>query len=241
MSAPAVTLELPYQEKHSRLTTFFRYPLALLPAIWLGLIGIVAYCATFIAWFALLFTGRYPAALYAFNRKFAQYNAKVNAYFMLETDRFPGFSEDSPADYPVHLHIGEPLPVYDRMKVLLRIFLLIPPILIAYAMNLVATVGAMLAWFVIVFTGRLPHGIHGITRLGLSYMVRMVPYALLLTETWPEFTQDADIDALREPGAAGAIGSSSAGAAATDAFGQPTQARPPELPGGFEPPQPPAG
>ena len=36
---------------------------------------------------------------------------------------------------------------------------MIPPYLIAYAMNIVAFVGAILAWFVIVFTGKLPRGI----------------------------------------------------------------------------------
>ena len=241
MNPPAVTLDLPYQEEHSRLTTFFRYPLALLPLLWLNVIAVVACCGTVIAWFALLVTGQYPASLYGLNRTLVRYNAKVNAYLMLETDRFPGFSADDPADYPAELHIGEPLPAYDRIKVLLRIFLVIPPFLISYAMNIVAWVGAVLAWFAIVFTGRLPRGIHGITRLGLSYSFRMLPYALLMTETWPEFTQDGDIDALREPGSAGALASSAGVSAATDAFGQPAMAPPPELPGGFEPPQPPAG
>lgn len=230
-SQPAVTLDIPYQEEHNRLTTFFRYPLALFPALWAGLMGIAAFFAVVIAWFALLFTGRYPRGLYDFNSMFARYSAKANAYLYLATDRFPGFSADEPADYPVALHIGEPLPVYDRVKVLLRIFLLIPPYLISYAMSIVAGIAALLSWFVILFTGKLPHGLYGILRLGLSYQMRVVPYFLLLTETWPPFTQDSDAEALREPSAVGAVEAAAWQPPAADAPA-------PELPGGFEPPAP---
>ena len=240
MSQPGVTVDIPYQEVHSRLTTFFRYPLVVLPLLWAGLIGIAAFFGTIAAWFALLLTGRYPAGLYSLNRYFARYGAKCNAYFLLATDRFPGFSADAPEDYPVQLHIGEPLPAYDRIKVLLRIILMIPPYLIAYAMNIVASVGAFLAWFVILFTGKLPYGIYGIIRLGLSYQIRVVPYFLLMTESWPAFTQDGDVDALREPGSHVAIAPAEPPAAA-DAFGHPAADAPPELPGGFEPPAPPPG
>jgi len=241
MSQPDVTLHLPYQEEHSRLTTFFRYPLALFPLLWAGLIGIAALLGTIAAWFILLVTGRYPEGLYALNRHFARYSAKCNGYFYLATDTFPGFGVDEPADYPVRLDVGPPLPAYDRMKVLFRIILAIPPYLIAYAMNIVATVGAILAWFVILFTGKLPHGIYGIIRLGLSYQVRVVPYFLLMTETWPPFTEEADVDALREPGTPAALGAASSGSDAAAAFGEPAAQDPPELPGGFEPPAPPPG
>ena len=37
-------------------------------------------------------------------------------------------------------------------------------------------------------------------RLGLSYQHRAMPYGLLLTEDWPEFTQDADRRALEPQG-----------------------------------------
>lgn len=235
MSQPAVTFEIPYQEHHSRLTTFFRFLTVIPPALWAGLLGIGAMFCVVIAWFALLFTGRYPRGLYDFNSLFARYSAKVNGYYFLATDRFPGFSADEPQDYPVRLSIGEPLPLYNRMKVLFRLILLIPPYLIAYAMNIVATVGAILAWFAIVFTGRLPQGIYGIVRLGLSYQVRVAPYFLLMTETWPEFTQDSDAQALRDPGASSSI-------ASTEVAGLPAPDAPaPPLPGGFEPPSAPGG
>lgn len=231
MQQPTVTLDMPYQQRRSRLTVFFRYPLAILPLLWLSIVLFLAGCGVVIAWFALLITGRYPRALYELSSWAVRYNARVVAYFYLATDRFPGASPDPPEDHPVALHVGDRLPAYSRLKVLLRGFLLIPPLLIAYAMRIVALVGAVLAWFVIVATGRLPYGLYGILRLGLSYELRVLPYVMLLTEDWPPFTQDADVDALRGP--------DGGGAAITPAAWSPSSPGvAPELPGGFDPPAP---
>lgn len=230
MSTPAVSVALPYQQEQRRLTTFFRLPLAYIPLIWLNLWSILTFFAVVFAWFALLSTGRYPQSLYAICSGWARYDAKVYGYFYLVTDRWPGFSADDPQDYPVRLTIGEPLAAYDRTKVLFRMLLAIPPALIAYAMSLVASVGAFLGWFCIVFTGRLPESIHQITRLGLSYRVRVIPYFLLMTETWPGFTDDGSGAAL---GSGDARGSVTAPPVAPSPFGESPQA---ELPGGFEPP-----
>ena len=90
------------------------------------------------------------------------------------------------------------------MKVLFRIIIGIPVYLIAYAMGIVAQIAAVIAWFAIVITGREPEGIYQMLRLGLSYQHRAMPYGLLLTEDWPEFTQDADRRAL-EPQGGGAL------------------------------------
>ena len=88
------------------------------------------------------------------------------------------------------------------MKVLFRIIIGIPVYLIAYAMGIVAQIAAVIAWFAIVITGKEPEGIYQMLRLGLSYQHRAMPYGLLLTEDWPEFTQEADRAAL-QPGGAG--------------------------------------
>lgn len=191
---PVFTME--YQERHSRLTTFFRLILAIPPAIVLGLWGLAVLFTIIIAWFALLFTGRYPKGLYDFHASYARYSTYVYAYFYLVTDRWPGFSGSPDIGFPVMLHLGPPLEEYNRMRVLLRLILAIPVALIGYAMNVVAQVAAFVAWFVVVFTGKLPYGIHQMLHLGLSYVHRASPYYLLLTEDWPAFTQDEDAKAL---------------------------------------------
>jgi Domain of unknown function (DUF4389) len=180
--------DVDFVEKRSRLSTFFRYFLAIPHFIVLAVWGFVAYIAVFVAWFAIVFTGRYPAGIYAFVYGFTRYSAAVSAYFYLLTDAYPPFGPDV-AGYPAQLKFPpEPLPEYDRLKTLFRIILVIPPAIIAYAMSIVAGIGAFLAWVLIVVTGKQNQGLQDFTLLGLSYQARLLPYYTLMTESWPSFT-----------------------------------------------------
>jgi uncharacterized protein DUF4389 len=50
-------------------------------------------CAMLIAWFAILFTGRYPQSLFNFVVGVSRWGLRVNAYaFLLVTDKYPPFS-----------------------------------------------------------------------------------------------------------------------------------------------------
>jgi hypothetical protein len=56
--------------------------------LWAGAIVAVVF-----AWFAILFTGRYPRALFDFVVGVSRWTLRVNAYaFLLVTDRYPPFS-----------------------------------------------------------------------------------------------------------------------------------------------------
>src|SRR5262249_58505302 len=102
----------------------------------------------------------------------------------------PPFSGDATTPYPVRLNIEAPMAEYSRLKVLFRIILAIPVVIIAYAMQIVAEVGAFLAWFAIVVLGRQPKGLQDMIVLGLSYQQRAHSYLALVTEDWPPFTDD---------------------------------------------------
>ena len=60
--------------------------------LWLSIWSIALIVTVPVAWFALLFTGRYPESLYEFNASFARYATHVYGYLYLATDRWPGFS-----------------------------------------------------------------------------------------------------------------------------------------------------
>jgi hypothetical protein len=56
-------------------------------------LGIAAFVCIVIAWFAILFTGRYPRGLFDFVVGFGRWALRVGAYsFLLTTDRYPPFS-----------------------------------------------------------------------------------------------------------------------------------------------------
>jgi hypothetical protein len=49
--------------------------------------------ASFVAWFAILFTGRYPRSLFEFVVGVFRWALRVEVYaFLLTTDRYPPFS-----------------------------------------------------------------------------------------------------------------------------------------------------
>ena len=60
----------PALDGRNRLTTFFRSIVAIPWQIVQYFYGIAAQIASIIAWFALVFTGRYPEGIYNFNAGF---------------------------------------------------------------------------------------------------------------------------------------------------------------------------
>jgi Domain of unknown function (DUF4389) len=185
-----VTFECDYEDKRSRLSTFFRLILVIPHAIVLALWAIAAYFVTIIAWFAIVFTGRWPRGLYDFSASFWRYSTAVIGYAALLTDEYPPFGSDVD-DYPVRLRVAPPKAHYSRLKTFFRFILAIPIFIISYAMRIVAEVGALLAWFTIIIIGRQPKGLQDMIALGVSYQQRADAYVYLLTEDWPPFTDDS--------------------------------------------------
>jgi hypothetical protein len=57
-------------------------------------LGLVVFLVIFIAKFAILFTGSFPAGLYAFAVGVTRWSTRINAYNYGLTDRYPPFSLD---------------------------------------------------------------------------------------------------------------------------------------------------
>jgi hypothetical protein len=202
-----VTFRADYVEKRSRLTTFFRLILAIPHFIVVTFYFLAAEIVVIISWFALLFTGRYPQGMYDFVSGALRYQTRVYGYASLLTDEYPPFSGDPATPYPVDLGIGPPKAQYSRLKVLFRLIIGIPVLIIQYAMQIVAQVGAFLAWFAIVVLGRQPKGLQDMIVLGLSYQQRATAYFALLTEDWPPFTDDTTGRSVEAAPAFGALAS----------------------------------
>ena len=76
----------------NRLTVFLR-PLLVVPHYFVLFFVFVAWSlTTIVAWFAILFTGAYPASLYDFGVGALRWRLRVEAYTLLLVDEYPPFS-----------------------------------------------------------------------------------------------------------------------------------------------------
>ena len=77
----------------------------ILAVLWVGFLVL-----TVVAYLAVLFTGRYPHAIQAYNVGVLRWAWRVNyyGYQALGTDRYPPFTLADVPDYPARLHLDEP-------------------------------------------------------------------------------------------------------------------------------------
>jgi Domain of unknown function (DUF4389) len=185
MSYPVI-FEADYVERRNRLSTFFRLILVIPLVIWLYFYAIVAYIALVIAWFAIVITGHYPRGLYDFVAGYTRFLTRVTAYGALLCDPYPSFGGSPDPAYPIRMEFA-PLSQYSRLKTAFRIILAIPIAIMRYVIGLLLNIGAFAAWFVIVFTGKMPRGLYDLMVFANSYTARSDAYIFLLTETYPPF------------------------------------------------------
>jgi hypothetical protein len=91
----SVTLDLPYPDAKQELNRWLplvKWLLAIPHYVLLVFLTIAAVVAVVIAWFAILFTGRYPRGLFDFVLGVLRWGNRVIAYaFVLVTDQYPPF------------------------------------------------------------------------------------------------------------------------------------------------------
>lgn len=181
-----VQLDVDYVERRSRLTTFFRWILVIPHLIFAAIYGFVAGIVVFIAWFAILITGRFPVGMWNLTAGFLRYYARVTSYSYLVSDPWPPFSGEG--EYPATLHIERP-EQQSRWKTLIRVILLIPFYIVAYLLNIAMSAVGFLLWLIIVITGKSPRGLHNFQVMCVRYSMRFSAFGLLLVDAWPNFEE----------------------------------------------------
>jgi len=198
----------------SRWLWLVKWVLAIPHYLVLVLLWIVYAVISVIAFFAILFTGRYPRSLFDFNVGVLRWHWRVSYYVfdVWGTDRYPPFTLADVPDYPARFDVVYPERL-SRLLVLVKWWLLaIPQYLIVGLLvgggSYVATqtdhgnwaswnpggglIGllALIAVIVLAVTGRYPQGLFDLL-IGLNrWVLRVAAYAGLMTDAYPPFRLD---------------------------------------------------
>ena len=154
---------------------------------------IAALVLSVVAWFAILFTGRYPRGIFDFNVGVLRWSwrAAFYSYSALGTDRYPPFTLRS-VDYPAALTVEYPERL-SRGLVLIKSWLLaIPHHLVVGILKGDGLLGllVLIAAVVMLVTKRYPQGIFDLV-MGLNrWVLRVAAYVLLMTDQYPPFRLD---------------------------------------------------
>src|SRR5215208_2053429 len=181
----------------SRWLWLVKWVLMIPHAIVLVFLWIAFVVLTVVAFFAILFTGRYP-------------RAGFYSYSALGTDRYPPFTLAEVPDYPARLEVEHPQAL-SRGLVLVKWWLLALPhylIVAVFAGGAWAGLNAandhggwssgggligllvLIAGVVLLFTGRYPKAIFDFV-LGMNrWVYRVAAYATLMTDKYPPFRLD---------------------------------------------------
>jgi hypothetical protein len=168
----------------NRLTVFFRV-ITLIPIL-LVLIGLQTLVLPVLL--MVLFRQKYPRWWFDFNLEVIKFSTRVSAYWMLLSDEYPSTDEEQSThltlDYPDASQLNRWLPLF-------KWILALPHYIVLAVLLMVGSILVTVGWLVILFTGKLPRGIHNYL-VGVSrWSLRVQAYAFLLTtDKYPPFSLD---------------------------------------------------
>lgn len=165
-----------------------------------------------IAFFAIVFTGRYPRALFDFAVGVLRWSWRVSfyCYSALGTDKYPPFTLKDLPDYPARLELDYPQSL-SRKLVLVKWWLLALP---HYVVVAVFAGGAWATWsgvgghvgnamnggligllvffaaIALLFTGKYPQSLYDFVMGMNRWFFRVAAYSSLMTDRYPPFRLD---------------------------------------------------
>ena len=196
-SAYPVSVEGELSEDLSRWLWIFKLILIIPHVVVLFFLWIAFFVLTILAFFAILFTGRYPSGMFGFNVGVMRWTWRVGfySYGALGTDRYPPFSLES-RDYPANLEVEYPESL-SRGLIFVKSWLLAIPHYIVLAflsggagprsgggLNLVLVIFAAV---VLLFRGRYPRDIFNLVIGFNRWSFRVLAYAALMRDEYPPF------------------------------------------------------
>lgn len=191
-------LVIKHQEQYSRgellLRTFFGMFYIVLPHLFiLMFVGLYGAILAFVAFWVVLFTGRYPESMFEYQVNLMKWMIRLDARLYNLSDGYPAFGLKATDE---HTDLIVPYPEkISRGLVLLRLFfgfiyVYIPHGFILVFRGFFVGILVFLAWWVVLFTASYPQSFHEWVVGQMRWQMRINLYMGFMTDTYPAFTGD---------------------------------------------------
>jgi hypothetical protein len=149
-------------------------------------VGIGAFFVAVYAFFAVLFTGRWPRGAFDYLVGTFRWAFRVAAYFHLMTDAYPPFSLADDPDHPLRLTVDYPEHVAN-WRPLVQWLLAIPYLWIAGVLYWLTGILTIVAFFTVLITKQIPRGMFELMVPGMRWSLRGNAYSCFMTDRYPPF------------------------------------------------------
>jgi hypothetical protein len=191
-------LKVKNQETYSRLElllrTLFGFLYIILPHYFiLFFVGIWGAILRFIAFWVVLFTGKYPKSMFEFQVGLLRWSLRLSARIYNVADGYPAFGING-TDEHTQFEVEYPEKI-SRGLVLLRfffglIYVYIPHGFILMFRSMFVGILVFFAWWVVLFTGKYPASFHNWVVGQIRWGYRLSLYMNFMTDKYPAFTGD---------------------------------------------------
>ena len=191
-----MTLEIKHQESYSRcellLRSFFGLFYIVLPhAFLLMFMAIAAGVLSFLSFWVILFTGRYPQSWFEFQVKYMRWSLRVNSRLYNLSDGYPAFGLNAADEY-VTFDVTYPESI-SRSSVLLRglfgwFYVLIPHGFVLALLSIAVSVVSFIGWWAVLFTGSFPKSMFDLIVQFLRWSQRVSVYMANMSDEYPPFS-----------------------------------------------------
>lgn len=185
-----------HQDRYSRgellLRSFFGWLYMILPHIFIlyfVMIGVLI--VNFLAFWIILFTGKYPQGMWNFVMNFLRWQLRLTARIYNLSDGYPAFGLGAHDD-ATSIELEYPQSS-NRVSVLLRtlfgfIYVMIPHGLCLMFLSIAAAFVQIITWFIVLFTAQYPKGLHEFMTGVIRWSTKVNLYMFYLTDEYPPFS-----------------------------------------------------
>ena len=156
--------------------------------LWSGILN-------FITFWVILFTGKFPEGMFNFQMNLRKWNLRFQARLLNLSDGYPHFGLEN-QDESIIIELERPIEA-NRISILFRqffgvIYVLIPHGFCLFFMMIGMSFVRFIAFWVVLFTGKYPVGMHTYIVGVLRWQFRVGAFMSFMTDTYPPFSKKGD-------------------------------------------------